>query len=201
MRSLHIKIVGLKSHPCRRSPMPFVYAGVRPSEIGNFQFTSKSNALPPFWDKNFDFVFQDNQVSNLDFIVAESRLMMVHEELGRVSIPLKWLPYNYVVAEWIPVSTNRNFIDPIWMLVMFHYCDTNVAAFSQERVPFAATPPWPQTPVTDQDLEIVWKPIQAFIPPVAPSESGELRLRQQEMQQAMYGSFKFQNSDIPLVDH
>lgn len=188
MRSLHIKIVGMKNHPCRRSPMPFIYAGVKLSGIGSFQFTSKSNALPPFWDKNFDFVFQDNQVNTIDFIVAESRLMMVHEELGSISIPLKWIPYDVVVAEWLPVTSTRKMIDPIYMLVLFHYCDPTVPAFSQERVSFAATPPWTQIPVTDEDLEIVWQPGEAFVPPVA-STLNEEQIHQQAIQRAMYATF------------
>ena len=197
MRSLHIKLVGLRHHPCKRSPMPFIYAGVRLTDIGSYRLTSRSNALPPFWDKNFDFEFQDSQVKSIDIAIVEARLMMVPEELGSVQIPLSWLPYNFVVAEWIPIKPNRALIDDIEVLALFHYCDLNVEPFTQERVPFSAKVPWEKNEVTDKDLEEVWKPNSLFTPPVEPSARN---LGQQSMQRAMFGTFNFQGTDIPMVE-
>ena len=200
MRSLHVKLVGLKRHPCKRKPMPFIYAGCKLHNIGQYKFTPHSNALPPFWDKNFDFAFQDGQVQAIDIVLAESRLMMVSEELGTVEIPLVWLPYNYVVAEWIPVKSHRENIEKIELLALFHYCDPNIRPFSQEQAKFSAILPWERREVTQEDIEQVWNPSSMFTPPVLPQDLSNNRFRQQEMQRAMFGSFNFQNSDIPLVE-
>lgn len=187
-----MRIVSLRHHPCRRSPMPFIYAECMINGIECIQRTRKSNALPPFWDQSLNFMFSDVPNMSVEIKLIESRLMMNDEELGHINIPLSWLPYNYVVAEWVPIPTTRKNVDQMELLCLFNLCDPDVTSFTQERVQFAAQVPWERSQVTKEDLEGLWEPNETFIPPVAPNEI-ERQMMAQNVQRQLFGHFKFQD--------
>ena len=197
MRSVHIKIISLKNHPCKRQPMPFIFVGCKLAHCDGFQKTKRSNALPPFWDQNFDFVFEDSQTNAIELAIAETRLMMTDEEIGQISIPISWLPYNFVVREWIQIKPSKKFVSDIRLLAMFHYCDPTIPSFSQELGQFIAPIPWNYIPVTEKDLESVWKPNDSFLPPVIPNDINQHKVKQ-TISRVILGNI-FNNSDIPLV--
>jgi len=178
--------------------MPFIYVGCRISVCDVFMKTRKSNALPPLWDQSFDFVLEDNQTNTIEIVIAESRLMMVDEELGKIKLPVSWLPYNYVVTEWVEIKPSRKHVNDIRILAQFHLCDPDSVPFSHGPGQFLATVPWNPMPVEQIDLENIWNPNEAFIPPVVPSDVNQYRVRMIRSKY-LFNSYSFGSSYIPLV--
>lgn len=155
MPTLHVKVVGLKNHPVKRNPLPFIYAACKLSDNDNFEQTAKSNSLPPFWDHCFHFDINTTENVSLDVALVESRLFLIDEELGRISIKLSALPMNYVVTEWIKIDSEREFVNAMYLLMIFHLSYSDDQPFEALSGDFNEQYPWEPIPVTKEDLAMV----------------------------------------------
>ena len=68
--SLYLKILQMMHHQVKRLPLPYIYASVKFPLNNDPEFTEKSNAVPPCWNRNtFKFnlsksTFEENENEN-----------------------------------------------------------------------------------------------------------------------------------------
>lgn len=131
--SLYLKILQMMHHPVKRLPLPYIYASVKFPLNNDPEFTEKSNAVPPCWNRNtFKFnlsksTFEENEnenEKNLRITLIESRLFMVEEPLGFCDIFIPSLPRDKILIQWVNLHSLRDYLPNMMCLLMIQ-CNTN----------------------------------------------------------------------------
>lgn len=147
---LHINLVQLDHHPTKRTPLPYIYIGYKLSPSDNdYEYTADSNGLPPTWKTTISLPLPDVPSITLSLKLIESRLLMKPQEIGTIQIPIEFLPFGKVVADWIPVTPTREFIQPMRLLCFFHVASEEDKPFSFPFSNYVSAPEWEIIPVDD----------------------------------------------------
>lgn len=149
----HLRVAGLGRHPCKREPLPFIYVECTLSSDPSIRRTRKSNGLPPFWPEILTFALPasaSNATLTLTFI--ESRLFMLEEIRGRITLPLSLLPIDAVLMEWVPLVPAREGLEPMEALIVAHLTTAPGRPFSAPRGGYAADRPSEARDVTRDDF-------------------------------------------------
>ena len=128
--------------------MPFIYCVVNYNKTQ--QISRKSNGLPPYWEQDLKFDYNDSGDDSIEIILFESRFMMNDEIVGKISIPVSHIPKNKVVVEWVPIESLRKFVFNTELLCMFHISDS--IEFSDEFDYFCVEPKWKRSKVDEEDI-------------------------------------------------
>lgn len=106
MPEVIVRVQALDCHPCKRRPLPFIFAEVRFSTTCLYQ-TCRSNGLPPTWPEIFRIPLGDvDDQTNLVIEFKQSRLFMCDETIGVITLPLRKIIADGGIDEWIPVENN-----------------------------------------------------------------------------------------------
>ena len=133
--ALFLKVLRLKNHPVKRSPLPFLFYTA--NAFGETMVSRKSNSLPPNWEQQ-NFCFKAlHECENLTIVVHESRLLMAEEELGYCKIPISKIPLNQIIVQWANLTPTRQKLPKMEMLLMIYFSDdSNYNIFNDENPQF-----------------------------------------------------------------
>lgn len=110
MSEMFVRVQALNCHPCKRYPLPFVFAELRLSTTDTVLYqTKKSNGLPPSWSETFRFpVAQTDPTAAVIIEFKQSRLFMCDESLGTITLPIQKIVENGGVDDWITFEQNSS---------------------------------------------------------------------------------------------
>ena len=105
-----VSVKTLNCHPCKRCPLPFIFAELRLTNNQTVSYqTKKSNGLPPSWSEVFRFPLDNTDpAAALVIEFKESRLFMCDETIGVITLPLAKIAESGGVDDWITVEQNSS---------------------------------------------------------------------------------------------
>ena len=152
MHYLHLKLIKLDHHPCKRDPIPFLAIKSQLSDSTTFYQTRFVNSIPPTWEEKLYLEVTAINDVNLEISFLESRLLMKTEPFGHISIPLSVFPLNIPIIDWVPIEPMREYIDCSRLLVLFLLSDSPDASFQAEFGNYLIPPPWEKIEILQKDI-------------------------------------------------